>query len=325
MSDIKFNCPHCQQKLSIPETALGRTIPCPICQGHIGLPAKRAPKTSQPETARVAEVPNPGVTSRPPQPPVPPPPHPVSPANPPPLSDIEFPCPICSAKLVVTGRAAGRPILCKCCGSRIVVPVATPATPSGAALPPTPTEPPSKETVEGLIEKLRAGEDQAGMALIRMGEAMIPIMIEGFKEYRLEDPDTNSGAAHIVKILAKCGGVCVPPLIAKLGKSRHAYYALARIGTSDAVDALVRELTSVNWRRVAVACKALGQIENRNVLKVLDKIADVRKSTRVGEVFSAAGETLDAIRARFPDAQVPETALPKAQPLKATIAIKNVY
>ena len=284
---------------------------------HIGLPPKRTPKTPLSAASRTADAPGENTPSRTNQPQ-------IQPLAPPPKKDITFFCPTCAAKLVVTERAAGRSILCKCCGSQIIVPSGSASPKQGIASPIVPTTPPAKETVEELIEKLRNGDEQAGMALIRMGEAMIPLMIEGFNEYRLEDPDTNIGAANIVRMLTKCGGVCVQPLIAKLGKSRHAYYALGKIGTTDAVNALVRELSSVNWRRVAVACTALGQVENQNVLKVVDKIEEIRKSTRVGEVFTAAGASLDAIKTRFPNAKVSDTTLPQAQPLKATIAISTV-
>jgi len=38
MSDMKFNCPHCEQPLEVPEEMLGDTIECPSCNGSIQLP-----------------------------------------------------------------------------------------------------------------------------------------------------------------------------------------------------------------------------------------------------------------------------------------------
>ncbi|MDA3799860.1 MAG: TerB N-terminal domain-containing protein [Kiritimatiellae bacterium] len=38
MSDLKFNCPHCEQHLEAPEEILGKKIECPSCKGHIQLP-----------------------------------------------------------------------------------------------------------------------------------------------------------------------------------------------------------------------------------------------------------------------------------------------
>lgn len=307
MSDIKFNCPHCQQRLSVPEAALGRTIACPACTGRIGLPAKKTP---------------------PPEQPVPPPPD--EPQAQEPVTrlqtggDIKFACPACLVNIAIAERAAGRQITCQRCGAQILVPGGTPASapaPSPAVQPSAPPEP-TPENIAQLIEKLRDGDAQAGGLLIRMGEAVIPELIEGFRENRLEDPDTNRGADHIVKLLAKCGAICVQPLIAKLGKSRHAYYALGKIGTEDAVNALARELTSVNWRRVEVACKALGLVETQHVLKIIGQIESVRKTTRIGEVFSASGTALAAIQARFPQAQVAGTALQPAKVLQATAPLK---
>ena len=52
MSDLKFNCPHCEQSLEVPEDMLGQTIECPSCNGSIQLPepepqAPPAPKPTQ--------------------------------------------------------------------------------------------------------------------------------------------------------------------------------------------------------------------------------------------------------------------------------------
>ncbi|MDD4869121.1 MAG: hypothetical protein PHR77_01075 [Kiritimatiellae bacterium] len=38
MSEIKFRCPYCKQKLKIDEETLGQVIECPACKGSIKIP-----------------------------------------------------------------------------------------------------------------------------------------------------------------------------------------------------------------------------------------------------------------------------------------------
>ena len=38
MKEIKFECPHCAQRLDVPEEYLGETIACPACHGAIQFP-----------------------------------------------------------------------------------------------------------------------------------------------------------------------------------------------------------------------------------------------------------------------------------------------
>jgi len=38
MSDLKFNCPHCNQSLEAPPEMTGQTIDCPSCSGSIRVP-----------------------------------------------------------------------------------------------------------------------------------------------------------------------------------------------------------------------------------------------------------------------------------------------
>ena len=384
MSDIKFNCPHCQQRLAIPDVALGRTIPCPICKGHIGLPAKRTPSTqsgasqtastttqaavqtaaapqtastttqaavqtaSAPQTAstttqtavqaaaapqtvaapQTANTPTQAAAQTATTPQTATPTVDMTPATrtatPQPQQnvDIKFACPTCAVHIVITERAAGKEITCQRCGSRVLVPpVGTPAS-AAASQPPPPPAVPSNATIPELIEKLRNGDEQVGKLLLQKGEAIIPLLIEGFNEHAITEPDTNRGADHIVKLLARCGAVCVQPLIARLGKSRHAYYALGKIANEDAINALARELTSVNWHRVEIACKALGLVENPNVQKIVSNIEIVRKSTRVGEVFTAASAAIAAIQARFPKAPVSGTTLQPAKVVHGATPLK---
>jgi membrane protein YdbS with pleckstrin-like domain len=38
MSELKLNCPHCEQSLELPDELLGQAIECPSCEGTIQLP-----------------------------------------------------------------------------------------------------------------------------------------------------------------------------------------------------------------------------------------------------------------------------------------------
>ena len=279
MSDLKFNCPHCQQRLGIPEAAMGRTIPCPLCKGHIRLPAS---EPAEPEpTRKLRAIGRPATQQK---------------------DDIKFSCPACDVHIVIAGRAAGKQITCQRCGVPIVVPGAKPPPPQTVQPEPSPVpEQVDAQRVPELIEKLRGGDEHAGRALISVGESVIPSLVEGLKEYTLEEPDTNRGADYVATLLVKCGAVSVPFLIAKLGKSRHAYFALGRIGNDDAINALVFELSSCNWRRAELASTALGLVKNPSVLKVVDKLSVLLKSTRRGEVYMAAGAAITALQNRFPN------------------------
>jgi len=58
MSELKFNCPHCQQPLEVPEELLGQEIDCPACNGKLQLPATQsAQRTSAPPAAPRRAVP----------------------------------------------------------------------------------------------------------------------------------------------------------------------------------------------------------------------------------------------------------------------------
>jgi hypothetical protein len=71
VSDLNFNCPHCNQSLEAPEEMLGQAINCPSCNGSIQLPQS----TPKPE---VRPPPSPKVVIRKPlAPPPPPPPVPI--------------------------------------------------------------------------------------------------------------------------------------------------------------------------------------------------------------------------------------------------------
>lgn len=310
MSDIKFSCPHCQQRLCVPDSALGRTLACPGCQGHIRLPERNhvPAELHAPPAPQADKVYTVGAMTQQ-------------------GDDIKFACPNCSVHIVIVQRAAGKQISCQRCAAQILVPGAprsasaspppvAPAVPaaSSAAPPLAATAPapvpapqpaaavpgePAQLTAAQLLEKIRAGDQQAGRALLATGLPAVNELIGCFYESALDQADTNKGIEHVINLLVKCGGVCVQPLIAKLGKSRHAYVALAKVGTEEAIGALVRELSSVNWRRAEMACKALSHMDSPKALKLVSQLETVRKTTRVGEVFSAAGSAIMAIQTRF--------------------------
>ena len=213
MSDLKFNCPHCQQRLGIPEAALGRKIACPLCGGHIQLPKIDRPQT-EPNVVRLA------------------------------------------------AKGEVRP-------------------------------------VAELIGRARQGDGQACKELLAKGAPVIPALIQCLEEDSLEEPNLSKGAEALTDLLVAFGAPSVQPLIARLGKSRQAYLALGRLGSEEAVQALERELPSCNWRRVELACTALGLAEHTSVMQALEPLERARKATRSGEVYTAAGEAITAIQNRF--------------------------
>jgi len=283
MSDLKFNCPHCQQRLGLPEAALGRTISCPICKGHIQLPKVDRPQT-EPKSSQLVLVKREGGGDPNKQ-----------------KSDIKFSCPKCQVHLVIEARGAGKRIACKNCGERVLVPDPR-ATISIPVVQPAAHRTIGKVDVKPigeLIEKARQGDEQAGKSLLEMGSPVIAAIIQGLKEDSLEEPNLSKGADHLTALIVKFGAASVKPLIAKLGKSRHAYLALGKIGTDEAIHALERELPSCNWRRVELACTALGLVNSPSILNILDPLDKLRRSTRSGEVYMAAGEAIIAIQNQF--------------------------
>lgn len=52
MTDMKFQCPHCNQHLAVPDELLGQTVECPACKGQMTLPrpvVQPAPRPPQPQ------------------------------------------------------------------------------------------------------------------------------------------------------------------------------------------------------------------------------------------------------------------------------------
>lgn len=90
MSDIKFNCPRCEQHLSVDDEAAGMLVECPTCQQQIQVP----------EVESVDPPPSPV-----PAPPAPPPQPPAQPQ--------QKECPFCGEFILA------KAIKCKHCGSML--------------------------------------------------------------------------------------------------------------------------------------------------------------------------------------------------------------
>ena len=111
----------------------------------------------------------------------------------------------------------------------------------------------AQASLNDLVKRVREGDAAAAKAILAFGSHAVPIVIEGL-ENSFAEPKENRAADALTDILVKIGSASVKPLISRLGKSRRAYYALGRIGTEEALQALIRELSSVNWQRVEAAC-----------------------------------------------------------------------
>lgn len=309
MSTVKFNCPHCKQRLGVADTLLGQKISCPTCGGHIRLPENPAlpPAQAAPlaATPKAAEPPLPQFVVQ-----APPPPQPAIPVEKPktfgttvPVTlmngDITFFCPGCSSKLVVTERAAGKQIPCRACGTAVTVPgTGIPPDPAGRQTINLSLRQDGHTTLRELVARARTGDTLAAKAVLAYGANAVSELLDGL-ENSFDEPKENREADILVDLLVRIGIASVKPLITKLGKSRRAYYALGRIGNEEAIEALVRELTSVNWRRVEAACIGLGLLDNPASLYVIPQLENTRKSTRVGEVYAAAGSAITALQRRF--------------------------
>jgi len=321
MRTAKFNCPHCQQRLGVAENLLGHKIACPICKGHIKLP--EAPPSPPAAEEQSSPVPPPSAPQQPAQmTPLPPLTPAFQPPEPPPAAipvekpqssfgsttvpvtlsngDITFFCPNCSCKLVVTERAAGKKIPCRKCHVQVTVPDAAPIPPdpAGRQTVNLTFRQDTQASLSDLVKRICEGDAAAAKAILAFGSQAVPIVVEGL-ENSFAEPKENRAAHALTDILVKIGAASVKPLISRLGKSRHAYYALGRIGTEEALQALIRELTSVNWQRVEAACVGLGLTENPSAAYVISYLENTRKTTQVGEVFTAAGSAIIALQRRL--------------------------
>lgn len=129
---ISFSCPHCQSKMTVPDTLAGKRGKCSKCKNIVNVPGgeNAAPPRPVPATAGAAR-------------PAPPPPPPRTPATPPPdldeeaaklLADepkeedkqaelIEFNCPQCDEPVQLALEHAGKRHPCPHCRKIIPVPV----------------------------------------------------------------------------------------------------------------------------------------------------------------------------------------------------------
>ncbi len=217
MRTIKFNCPHCQQRLGAAENLLGRKISCPICKGHIKLPEAPTPTpkeeqspsaaspTLEPQQQSAQTAPLPPLTAAF-QPPTPPPaaipvekPQPGFGSTTVPVTlsngDITFYCPNCSCKLIVTERAAGKKIPCRKCGVPVTVPTAAsiPPDPAGRQTVNLTFRQDAQASLNDLVKRVREGDAAAAKAILAFGSHAVPIVIEGL-ENSFAEPKENRAA-----------------------------------------------------------------------------------------------------------------------------------
>jgi hypothetical protein len=55
MSEFKFRCPYCKQKLKIDEETLGQVVECPACKGSIRIPVPTSQVRTCPECGASVE------------------------------------------------------------------------------------------------------------------------------------------------------------------------------------------------------------------------------------------------------------------------------
>ena len=87
--------------------------------------------------------------------------------------------------------------------------------------------------------------------------------------------------------LAEVGEAALPVLLGHLGESRFIAFALGRIGTAPAIDALGRELISSDWRRVEAAARGLGMSRSPSAKPYLQDARGGRLAQSVAEVHEA--------------------------------------
>ncbi len=88
---IKFRCPHCNQKLGVPDEYASRRVRCSKCSEPLTVPAQQAAPTEQPAKPQ-----------------------------------MKFRCPNCNQKLSVPTEYTGRRVRCSKCSQPATVPVAQP-------------------------------------------------------------------------------------------------------------------------------------------------------------------------------------------------------
>ena len=114
------------------------------------------------------------------------------------------------------------------------------------------------------------------------------------------DAEIGNRSHYISIVFGKIGEASLPTLIPMLPKSQWAHYALGYIGTEKAVDFLLKELRSTNWRRVAAAATGIGISKNKGALPELRAIyADLPIRMPIGEVSVACKQAIDKIESIF--------------------------
>ncbi len=159
MSEMVFNCPHCEAAVSVDPQYAGQTVACPHCQGGIIVPAAPEPEAAaalpvETPAEPPAEEPVVAPTDAPTEPPVESPAEtpaktpaetPVEPPVDAPAEDppgdpvpalegealIEFPCPSCGAELEIPESAIGEPVACPDCRTEVTKAVTLPKPASG--------------------------------------------------------------------------------------------------------------------------------------------------------------------------------------------------
>lgn len=101
---IKFRCPHCKQKLGVPDEYASRRVRCSKCSEPLTVPAQQESPAEQPAKS--------------------PPPQAVKEVSPKP--QLKFRCPSCDQKLTVPAEYAGRRVRCSKCSQPATVPAAQP-------------------------------------------------------------------------------------------------------------------------------------------------------------------------------------------------------
>jgi hypothetical protein len=200
-------------------------------------------------------------------------------------------------------------IRCQHCGTKITAPTLA-ATTIQVPTPAMTALLGDQRAVTDLIEQLYRGDAQASDALFARGLPIMSALVNSLREESLETPNLTKGADDVTDILVRFGPPCVALLLTRLGKSRHAYLALGRIGSEQAVNGLLRELSSCNWRRAELACTALGLVEKPCGAKAIAPIGALRSSTRSGEVFLASTNALVALQSRFSPPAAGNSAVP---------------
>jgi HEAT repeat protein len=99
----------------------------------------------------------------------------------------------------------------------------------------------------------------------------------------------NSGLGYVqAEELAKIGKAAIVPLIKALPISSEAHWALGLIGGDEALQNLLAELKTQNWRRMTAAVQALAVLGDKRALKTLNVRLEAAK------MMAGFGQSIDA-------------------------------